>query len=144
MNEAGIGNYNKGIAFLNGDGVKKDETKALHYLKIAAEKGNTFANFEIARSVFLDKFPEVDRDKAINYAKAASDDGHTLSMLMLALFYKEELSWVEFGGEIKNPEITAENIINYLQQHAYKYNIPVFTSFDECNKYILNKNLNIS
>lgn len=33
-----------------------------------------------------------------------------------------------------------EKIINYLQQHAYKYNIPIFTSFDECYTYILNKN----
>ena len=33
-----------------------------------------------------------------------------------------------------------KKIINYLLLYAYKYNIPVFTSFDECCTYILNKN----
>ena len=40
----------------------------------------------------------------------------------------------------KRPDLCwnkVKNIINYLQQHAYKYNIPIYTSFDECYKYIL-------
>ena len=42
---------------------------------------------------------------------------------------REDLSWDK-----------VVDITNYLKEHAYKNNIPLFTSFDECFKYILNKN----
>ena len=37
-----------------------------------------------------------------------------------------------------------EEITTYLLKYANMFSIPLFTSFDECEKYILNHNLNIS
>ena len=119
MNEAGNQNFRKGINFLYGDGVEKDELKALHYLKIAAEEGNTFANFEIARlALEAEFFSEISQEEAIKCAKLASDDGYFPSMTILAIHYKECMKGEDFGDVIINPDITAENIIKYLQHSA--------------------------
>ncbi|WP_027184524.1 tetratricopeptide repeat protein [Desulfovibrio inopinatus] len=58
--------YTLGAKYINGDGLPQDYNKGVQWLKLAAEKNNAFAQFDLAR-VYLVGFGEFKKNKKTAY-----------------------------------------------------------------------------
>lgn len=80
-------NYNLGVMYFKGEGVKADHLQGLEYFKKAAERGHTNAQFILGN--LYDKGEDVVQDRAVAarwYGKAAAA-GHVQAQFNLGLMY---------------------------------------------------------
>ena len=77
-----------GKLYYYGDGVEKDENKALSYFKTAAEKNVTDAMYNYAG--ILMKGDKASRAKGIHLIETAAKSGHALAMLHLGIFLRKK------------------------------------------------------
>ena len=96
-----VAKYKLGKMFLNGDGVEKDITKAVEWLKQAALEENEFAEYALGR-IYL-KGAEVEKDDVVaeEYLLKAANRGNKYAAYLLG---KEYLSGETFGKDAENAE----------------------------------------
>ncbi|WP_300383756.1 tetratricopeptide repeat protein [Clostridium sp.] len=90
-----------GIMYYNGEGVEKDEEKALKYMEIAIEGEDPHSLYVIG-VVYLNR----DREKGLEYLKKAYKKGSHYAAEILASEYLLEL--------LNNKEVKEEEILEYI------------------------------
>ncbi len=89
--------YYKGIQYLSGENVPKNEAKALEYFKISSKKG--YAPADNALAVIYDEGIAVEQnhDLALEYYEKAANNHHVSAQYNLAVYYYEH--------DPKNPKL---------------------------------------
>lgn len=77
-----------GMCYKNGDGVEKNDTKAIEYLKRAAELGNAEAQCELGLFYEKGKVVEQSLEKAVEWYRKAAEQGHVDSQYTLGYYYR--------------------------------------------------------
>ena len=95
-----------GSFYLDGEGLKKDRTKALFWLKKSAEKNSPLAQGTLAREYYLDK----NYEEALKWFNKAAEQDETLSQYHLGIMYFAGL------GVSKNYQIARK----YFEKAAIK------------------------
>lgn len=80
-------NYNLGVMYFKGEGVKPDRLQGVEYFKKAAEQGHKNAQFILG--TLFDKGEDViqDRAAAAKWYKSAAEKGHMQAQFNLGLMY---------------------------------------------------------
>lgn len=97
--------YRMGMMNLQGKGIEVDYEKAKEYLGIAAEAGNSYAQYQYAK-MMIDSGDQEEIKKALNYLEEAATKG------------KNEMAQYYLGKIYMNPEnefYNLDNGITYLQ-----------------------------
>lgn len=66
--------YEVGMAYMNGEGVKADETKAVQWLEKAAKKNHNEALYELGLAIFYGQGTKEDRIKGCAYLYTTTVD----------------------------------------------------------------------
>lgn len=82
-----LGAYEKAKAYAAGDGVPQDFTKAIYWLRIAADQGNARAMKELADCYLGGAGIDKDERKAFDFYRKAAEAGNLDAMYMMAAFY---------------------------------------------------------
>jgi len=125
---AGLGNseayYNIGIAYDNGDGVERDETKAAYYYELAAIRGDPYARANLG----VKSLQKGNMDRALKHFMIAARDGGHDSLKNIKLFYshgcttKDDYAKALRSYQAYLDEIKSEQRDNAAAFHdAYKY-----------------------
>jgi len=112
-------NFEKGMSFLEGDGVEKDYKTALFYLKKAASSGNLDACFAIVSTYLKNLFSkdDIDDGEALKFAKYGRDKGDKYFTILMAVLIEKILRDTK-SEELHDPEVTLENMLNYYHEFA--------------------------
>lgn len=80
-------NYNLGVIYFKGEGVKADRLQGLEYFKKAAEQGHMNAQFLMG--TMYDKGEDVMQDRAVaaKWYRKAAEQGHAQAQFNLGLMY---------------------------------------------------------
>jgi TPR repeat protein len=80
-------NYNLGVMYFKGEGVKPDRLQGLEFFKKAAEQGH--ANAQFILGTLYDKGEDVLQDRAVaaRWYRKAADQGHAQAQFNLGLMY---------------------------------------------------------
>lgn len=80
-------NYNLGVMYFKGEGVKADHLQGLEFFKKAAEQGQMNAQFILG--TLYDKGEDVIQDRAVaaGWYRKAAEQGHTQAQFNLGLMY---------------------------------------------------------
>lgn len=80
-------NYNLGVMYFKGEGVKPDHRQGLEYFKKSAEQGHVNAQFILG--TLYDKGEDVlqDRSVAAKWYRKAAEQGHVQAQFNLGLMY---------------------------------------------------------
>jgi TPR repeat protein len=79
-------------AYIFGNGIEKDRTKAFKYCKKAAEKGHKYAQYELA-SFYNNGIQckcTINKNKALFWYKKAAENGLIEAYYSLGMFYEEQ------------------------------------------------------
>jgi TPR repeat protein len=80
-----------GLAYLNGDGVAKDEEMAMRWLQQAADNGQAVAQYTLATLYAREDHPLHDPATALHWFRAAAEQDNRMAMNNLAMFYAQGL-----------------------------------------------------
>lgn len=78
-----------GIAYENGEGVKKDSKIAFSWFEKAANNGYSYAYYNLARHYHYGLSVQVDFEKALYWYTKAASAHHALSCLVLGIWYQD-------------------------------------------------------
>jgi len=78
-----------GLAYLNGDGVAKDEVMAMRWLQEAADNGQAVAQYTLATLYARRDHALHDPATALHWFRAAAEQGNRMAMNNLAMFYAQ-------------------------------------------------------
>jgi TPR repeat protein len=79
--------YNLGLMYLNGDGVKQDNAEALKWFTASANGGFAEAQYRLGVIYFRDDIVPIDYAEAIKWYRAAASQGHVKSELDMGVIY---------------------------------------------------------
>ena len=79
--------YNLGIMYRDGLGVKKDDVQSLAHFVEAAENGHMLGNYSVGLAFLAGKGSDVNADAAIHYLKEAALLGHAISPIEIGNLY---------------------------------------------------------
>jgi TPR repeat protein len=98
-----------GLAFLTGDGVPKDDTEAVKWLRKAADQDNPVAERYLAEMYFKGRGVPADNAEAAKWLRLAAEQGDAQCEYNLAVLYtqglgvprnvKEALNWMHKSAE---------------------------------------------
>ena len=133
--------FKVGMMYLNGaDGFPKDQQKALHWLREAADQGHTKAEFEIGMMYY--KPGDQDNQTAQSLLLKAADKGHANAQYFLAAIYNQNqqyddaAKWLDMAfqnnheealemlvelymaGKLGNPD--SKRVFKWLEQASVK------------------------
>ena len=80
-------NYNLGIMYREGLGVKKDDVQSLAHFIGAAENGHMLGNYAVGLAFLTGKGSDIDVDAAIHYFTEAALLGHAISPVEIGSLY---------------------------------------------------------
>ena len=80
-------NYNLGIMYREGLGVKKDDVQSLTHFIEAAESGHMLGNYAVGLAFLTGKGSDIDVDAAIHYFTEAALLGHAISPVEIGNLY---------------------------------------------------------
>ena len=83
--------YKQGRCYLKGDGVEKDPVKAARWFRIAAEKGNNEAQFNLAVMYRKGVGVATDLKEAVKWYKNAALQGDVRAQSNLGVMYEKGL-----------------------------------------------------
>ena len=84
--------YEQGIVYANGKGVKQDLNKAFQSWKLSADQGHSYAQYNLACLYYDGRGVEKDLKKAIQYFKLSADQGNPSAIFIYHKKFKCELS----------------------------------------------------
>src|SRR5450830_3436 len=79
--------YNLGLMYLNGDGVKQDNAEALKWFKASANGGFSEAQYRLGVIYFRNDIVPIDYAEAVKWYRAAALQGHVRSQLDMGVIY---------------------------------------------------------
>ena len=79
--------YNLGIMYRDGLGVKKDDVQSLAHFVEAAENGHMLGNYSVGLAFLAGKGSDVNAEAAIHYLKEAALLGHAISPIEIGNLY---------------------------------------------------------
>lgn len=104
--------YNLGILYFTGQGVKQDLGEAFRWTLAAAEQGHTAAQANLASLYFEGQGTRKDEDKAVEWYMEAARAGHGASAYTLATMYQK-------GSAVKRDRIQAHAWASMAQGAQY-------------------------
>lgn len=96
--------YHLGLMYAKGQGVPKDNRRAVHWMQRAAQKGQTDAVYPLGTMTFDGSGIEQDVQAAIKLFRQAADQGHANAMLNLAFIYNT-------GREVERDDLKAAQLM---------------------------------
>lgn len=109
-----------GIIYSQGQGIRKDEKKAVSFFIKSAELGHTIAMYNVGLAYLKGIGTEINYSKGIEWIKKAADRGDETSMMLLAgqYFgkgdYKKALNLYESLAKLENTEAMYELALMHL------------------------------
>ena len=79
--------YNEGLRYLKGNGVKKDVKKGISMIKTAADNGYPDAMYHYSKIISIKQKGPNDQDEAVRYLMRAAENGHADAMFVLGKIY---------------------------------------------------------
>lgn len=79
-----------GLCYSKGDGIDKDDKKAVSWWRKAAEQGHAMSQQFLGRSYEVGKGITKDPSQAVYWYRKSAEQGNDTALLMLALFYMTE------------------------------------------------------
>jgi uncharacterized protein len=79
--------YNLGLMYLYGDGVKQDYQQAINWLRLSANQGFTEAQYQLAVIYFTNKITPPNYAESLRLYRLAAEHGHVRSQLNLGMIY---------------------------------------------------------
>ena len=117
--------YNVGIAYLNGDSVRKDEIKAKYYCELAAMRGDVKARYNLG--IFEMRGGNIDR--ALKHFMIAAGDGSELSLKQIKqLFMKGHATKKDYAKALRYHQAYLDEVRSDQRDAA--------AASDENNRYI--------
>ena len=81
--------YNLGVRYDRGQGVRQDYQEALHWYKLAAAQGHSAAQYNVCMMVDLGHGLPQDYQEAVRWCRLAADQGQGRAMYNLGLHYQK-------------------------------------------------------
>lgn len=116
--------YQLGRCYVNGDGVLRDEEKGFNYIKSAAEKGLSEAQFYVG-CIYLGEGKNQNYQKSIDWLTKSAKQGNPDAQYMLGYVYKFGLGtdpnnvlaaqWYRKSAEQNNPDAAYSLGLAYLR-----------------------------
>lgn len=101
--------YNLGLMYFNGDGVKQDYNEAIRYYTLSSDQGFSEAQYALAVIYFTGRFAKPDYEESFRLYRLAAEQGHLKSQLNLGTLYlkgevveqnyDEALKWLNMAAE---------------------------------------------
>ncbi len=112
--EAGLdlAQYNLGVMYYSGLGVKRDYKKAYEWTKKAADQGHVEAQFNMGTLYFNGNGTRRNRDQAFQWYMQAANNGHPESQYNLATMYRD-------GTGVKRDYVQAHFWANVSRENEY-------------------------
>ncbi len=79
--------YNLGLMYLSGDGVKQDNAEALKWFTASANGGFAEAQYRLGVIYFRNDIVPIDYAEAVKWYRAAATQGHVRSQLDMGVIY---------------------------------------------------------
>ncbi|HSH98611.1 MAG: tetratricopeptide repeat protein [Methylophilaceae bacterium] len=79
--------YNLGLMYLSGDGVKQDNAEALKWFTASANGGFAEAQYRLGVIYFRNDIVPIDYAEAVKWYRAAATQGHVKSQLDMGVIY---------------------------------------------------------
>ena len=144
-------NYNLGIMYRAGLGVKKDDVQSLVHLIEAAENGHMLGNYAVGLAFLNGKGSDVDVQAAIHYLSEAALLGHAISPVELgSLYFRGRLVeknfvsahfWWSLAHD-RNAPGASKNLVTLLSKMNQKQKKQAFSLQNKCRKITLKQCLN--
>ena len=80
-------NYNLGIMYRDGLGIKKDDVQSLAHFIEAAENGHMLGNYAVGLAFLMGRGSDIDAKAAIHYFTEAALLGHAISPVEIGSLY---------------------------------------------------------
>lgn len=121
--------YRMGRIYLNGDGIPKDERKAVELFQKSADSGNAKAYNDLAKCCLNGSGVNANKQKAIEYAKKSIDLGCTEAKVTLGDIYYEMAKDFRDGKGVTKDENKA---ISLFEQAGEYGNSKAYNSLAKC------------
>ncbi len=79
--------YNLGLMYLSGDGVKQNNSEALKWFTLSANGGFAEAQYRLGVIYFRNDIVPIDYAEAVKWYRAAASQGHVKSQLDMGIIY---------------------------------------------------------
>lgn len=117
---------NLGVAYINGEGIQKDEAQAISWFRKAAEQGNAEAQYNLGGIYINGIGVKKDKDQALTWFRKAAEQGIAQAQLFVAAAYlngvggvekdiTQSLIWVRKAAEQGNAQAQYNLGLMYLQ-----------------------------
>jgi len=126
--------YQRGVAFAEGEGVQQDYAVAVQYYRKAALKGYAPAQYDLAYSYEKGLGLECDLKQAAAWYRKAADQGDAEAQNNLGALYatgrgvrrddRQAVRWYALAAARNDPEATSNLGVMYLQGRAVKRDLP--------------------
>ena len=144
-------NYNLGIMFREGLGVKKDDVQSLTHFIEAAENGHMLGNYAVGRAFLTGKGSDIDAKAAIHYLTEAALFGHAISPVEIGhLYFQGALIEKDFVAahfwwslaDDRNAPGSSENLNVLLSKMSQEQKRQAFLLKNKCKNLTLRQCVN--
>ena len=143
--------YNLGIMYREGLGVKKDDVQSLTHFVEAAENGHMLGNYAVGLAFLIGKGSDIDSEAAIHYFTEAALLGHAISPVEIGnLYFRGRLIEKDFVSahfwwsvaHDRNAPGASKNLDVLLSKMNQEQKRQAFLLQNKCNKLTLRQCLN--
>ena len=144
-------NYNLGIMYRDGLGVKKNDVQSLAHFIGAAENGHMLGNYAVGLAFLTGKGSDIDVEAAIHYFTEAALLGHAISPVEIGRLYfrgrlveKNFVSahfWWSLARD-RNAPSASKNLVALLSKMNQEQKRQAFLLQNKCKKLTLRQCLN--
>ena len=144
-------NYNLGIMYRDGLGVKKDDVHSLTHFIEAAENGHMLGNYAVGLAFLKGKGSDIDVKTAIHYLTEAAFLGHAMSPVEIGgLYFRGRLVKKDFVSAYfwwslardRNAPRASRNLDVLLSKMSQEQKRQAFLMQNRCKKLTLRQCLN--
>jgi TPR repeat protein len=143
--------YNLGLMYRDGLGVKKDDVQSLTHFLEAAENGHMLGNYAVGLAFLIGKGSDINAEAAIHYLTEAALLGHAISPVEIghlyfqgALIEKDFVSahfWWSLADD-RNAPGSSENLNVLLSKMSQKQKRQAFLLKNKCKNLTLRQCVN--
>ena len=84
----GDAQYNLGVCYYTGTGIKEDKEEAVRWYRRAAENGNAMAQYNLGNCYYTGTGIKEDKEEAVRWYRKAAEQGNTIAQYSLGYCYK--------------------------------------------------------
>ncbi len=143
--------YNLGVMYREGLGVKKDDVQSLIHFVEAAERGHMLGNYAVGIAFLSGKGSEIDAETAIHYLSEAALLGHAISAVEIGNLYfrgrliEEDFVSAHFWWSLardRNAPDASKNLDILISKMTQEQKRQAFLLQNKCKKLTLRQCLN--